>query len=74
MLDTSPREVVGWTCHLKETTERDPRGMEVIGVHLFPVVTFTFCIFADYQRPAVAGDGGSIGAGRHCLALYMGVL
>lgn len=74
MLNTSLGEVVGWTCDLKETTERDPRGMGVIGVHLFPIVTFTSCVFADYQRPAAAGDGGSVGAGRHCLAPDMGVL
>lgn len=48
--------------------------MEVIGVHSFPIVTFASCMFADYQRPAVAGDGGSVGAGRHCLALDLGVL
>lgn len=59
---------------MKETIERDPGGIEVIGVHLFPIVTFTSCMFADHQRPAVAGHGGSVGAGRQCLAVDMGVL
>lgn len=43
----------------------------VIGV---PMVTLTSCMFADYQRPAVAGDGGSVGAGRHRVALDVGIL
>lgn len=53
---------------------KGPGGTEIIGVHLFPTVTFNSCMFADYQGPAVAGHGGGVGAGRHCLALDMGVL
>lgn len=59
---------------LETNHRKGPGGIEVIGVCLFPIVTFTSCMFADYQRPAVAGHGGSVGAGRQCPALDMGVL
>ena len=73
-LDSTLGKVLGWTCPLEETTRKRPKGMEVIGVHLPPMVTLTSCVFADYQRPPVAGDGGSVGAGRCCVALDVGVL
>lgn len=74
LLDSTLGEVLGWTCPLEETTRRRSRGMEVIGVCLPPTVTLTSCMFADYQRPPVAGNGGSIGAGRCRVALDLGIL
>lgn len=73
-LDSTLGEVLGWTCHFEETTRKRPKGMEVIGVHLPPAVTLTSCAFADYQRPPVAGDGGSVGAGGCGVALDVGIL
>lgn len=74
LLDSTLGEVLGWTCPLEETTRRIPKRVEVIGVHLPSTVTLTSCMFADYQRPPVAGNGGSIGAGRCRVALDLGVL
>lgn len=34
----------------------------------------TSCVFADYQRPPVAGNGGSVGAGGCRVTLDMGIL
>lgn len=73
--DSALGELLGWTCPVAETTKKRPKGMEVIGVHLPPhTVMLTFCMFADYQRPPVAGDGGSVGAGRRRVALDVGIL
>lgn len=57
---------------MEETTRRRPRGMEVAGAHL--PLTNTSCMFADHQRPPAAGDGGSVGVGRRCVAPDVGLL
>jgi len=38
-----------------------------------PMVMLTSCVFADYQRPPVAGDGGGVGAGGRHVALDVGI-
>jgi len=71
--DSALGEVLGWTCPLEEITRKRPKAMEAAGVHLPPMVMLTSCVFADYQRPPVAGDGGGVGAGGRHVALDVGI-